>query len=67
MMTDPYMHALVIDKIGDFAKKFKEIKMVDIGTGSGYLAFLSFLIFQEREIDFEIEGIDVHEMFIKKC
>lgn len=59
-MTDIFTHAIVVNNVSQTLRD--KVKVLDIGTGHGYLSFLIAKILEGRSIsNYEIRGIDINE------
>lgn len=59
-MTDIFSHAVIINNLSDSWKQ--HVRVLDVGTGHGYLAYLIAKILEQRNIiDYSITGIDINE------
>jgi len=65
-MTDVFTHSIIISNL--LPHLAPNPKILDIGTGHGYLSFLISKILSNRgQSSFSIIGIDVNKEAIKKC
>jgi methylase of polypeptide subunit release factors len=65
-MTDIFSHAVIINNLCDRLKQ--KVRVLDVGTGHGYLAFLIAKILERRNIvDYSITGVDINEEAIQFC
>ena len=73
-MTDPFMHAYVLEVINEKIELFKKkdlMNCLDIGTGSGYIAFsMYYLLVQELaniKNRISVKGVDLYDKFLVHC
>jgi protein-L-isoaspartate O-methyltransferase len=65
-MTDIFTHAVIISNLS--AHWQPKMRVLDIGTGHGYLALLIAKILDCKDMGgYEIRGVDVHQEAIDKC
>ena len=64
-MTDIFTHAVMINSLGPYWRN--KMRILDVGTGHGYLSFLIARILQNKKLEGEVIGIDIHEEAINKC
>ncbi len=61
-MTDIFTHSIVLQNISSHLKRGNGHKVLDIGTGHGYLAYTLFKIFESNGLDSQkIYGIDLNK------
>ena len=65
-MTDIFTHAVIINNISQYLTN--DVKILDIGTGHGYLAFLIDQIIKNKGLSgHSVIGIDINEKSIEFC
>ena len=65
-MTDIFTHAVVISNLSATWKK--NMRILDIGTGHGYLSFLIAKILKNKGLEgHSINGIDIYKESIEEC
>lgn len=76
-MTDIFTHAVILEQVADHMEQIvkqntiieAELKILDIGTGNGYLAFvissLISSIFKKSRLGFNVIGIDSNHQAIE--
>ena len=65
-MTDIFTHAIIMNELDNHWRN--HIKILDIGTGHGYLPFLiSNLLNGKSYHQHQIVGIDIHDESIQFC
>jgi len=59
-MTDIFTHAIIINELSNHLRD--NIKVLDIGTGHGYLSFLISKILRNKGFNnYHINGIDAYD------
>ncbi|KRX03131.1 hypothetical protein PPERSA_10212 [Pseudocohnilembus persalinus] len=76
-MTTPLMHAIALDNIGQYLEKLKlrikssenqkqsvNLKIVDIGSGRGYITFSILKMLNLLNLQGKVYGLDIYEQLI---
>lgn len=65
-MTDIFTHAVMVNALSSAWKN--NMRILDIGTGHGYLSFLISQILKQKSVTGSVvEAIDIHSESIDKC
>lgn len=67
-MTDIFSHSIILNNIQPYLKVNDKVKVLDIGTGHGYLAFAIWMLAKElNKNPKKVLGIDCYEECVEKC
>lgn len=66
-MTDIVAHCQCLEAIYKHIPQQNQLKILDIGTGSGFMAFALYYLAQTNNSDNSVLGVDIYNEFIENC
>lgn len=68
-MTDALTHAIILQSFDDYLSTMdsREMRVLDIGCGHGYLTFGMAMLMKNRNIKAKVLGIDIYQENVKRC